>query len=74
MATTNFSGPVSSAGGFVGDVTLGSYTVATVPAAAGNTGRIIYVTDGAAGNPVVAYSNGTDWIRSDDSTLAIADS
>jgi hypothetical protein len=41
------------------------YTVATVPAAAANTGRQIYVSNGAAGQPVVAFSNGTNWLRCD---------
>ena len=49
-------------------VTLHAYTVATAPAAASNTGRIIYVSNGAAGNPCTAVSNGTNWLRSD--TLA----
>lgn len=40
-----------------------SYTVATVPAAASHTGKTIYVSDGAAGSPCLAYSNGTNWLR-----------
>ena len=76
MGRSTFSGPVVSPGGFqgpvVGDVagavTLPSYTVAGVPAAAGNTGKLIYVSNGAAGAPVVAFSNGTNWLRVD--TLA----
>jgi len=51
-----------------GPVDLKTYTVATVPAAASYTGSIIYVSNGAAGNPVVAFSNGTSWLRVD--TLA----
>jgi len=43
-------------------------TVATVPSAAANTGAIIYVSDGAAGSPVLAFSDGTNWKRCD--TLA----
>ena len=72
MATTTFSGPVVSQNGFVGEisglVTLPTYAVAGVPAAAGNTGALIYVSNGAAGSPVVAFSNGTSWLRVD--TLA----
>lgn len=72
MATTTFSGPVVSQNGFVGAisgiVTLTAYTVAAVPAAASNTGALIYVSNGAAGSPVVAFSNGTNWLRVD--TLA----
>lgn len=41
----------------------GSYTVATAPAAASNGGKLIYVSNGAAGSPCLAYSNGTDWLR-----------
>jgi hypothetical protein len=44
-------------------VTLPVYTVATVPAAV--AGGVIYVSDGAAGSPILAYSDGTDWLRSD---------
>jgi hypothetical protein len=43
--------------------TLGSYAVAGVPSAATYTGRIIYVSNGAAGSPCLAYSNGTNWLR-----------
>ena len=73
MATTTFSGPVVSTGGFTGDVTgdvvglvqVPTYTVATAPSAASIAGSLIYVSDGAAGNPILAFSNGTDWKRSD---------
>lgn len=44
-------------------VTMSEYTVATVPAAATHKGRIIYVSNGAAGSPCLAYSNGTSWLR-----------
>lgn len=64
MSTTTFSGPVVSQAGFISS----AFTVATVPAAASNTGGIIYVSNGAAGNPVLAFSNGTNWLRVD--TLA----
>lgn len=76
MANTTFSGPVISQNGFVGSVTgavsglvtLTPYTVAGVPTAAGKTGAMVYVSNGAAGSPVVAFSNGTNWLRVD--TLA----
>lgn len=42
---------------------LESYTVATVPAAASHTGKLIYVSNGAAGSPCLAYSNGSAWLR-----------
>jgi hypothetical protein len=69
MATTTFSGPVVSDNGFVGVLTPPTYTVASAPTAVGNTGSIIYVSNGAAGSPVIAFSNGTNWLRCD--TLAI---
>lgn len=51
-----------------GPINLARFTVATVPAAASFLGAIIYVSNGAAGAPVVAFSNGTNWLRVD--TLA----
>ena len=44
-------------------LTASEYTVATVPSAAAHRGRIIYVSNGAAGQPCLAYSNGTSWLR-----------
>lgn len=44
-------------------LTLSSYTVATVPTAASHAGRLIHVSNGAAGSPCLAYSNGTSWLR-----------
>lgn len=41
----------------------GTFTVATLPAAADNEGRLVYVSNGAAGSPCAAVSNGTDWLR-----------
>ena len=72
MSRTTFSGPVKSDNGFEGSITgaikLTAFTVATAPAATGLNGTCIYVSNGAAGSPVVAFSNGTDWLRCD--TLA----
>lgn len=46
-----------------------SYTVATVPSAADSgAGRMIFVSNGAAGQPVLAFSDGTDWLRVDTRT------
>jgi hypothetical protein len=42
---------------------LQPYTVATLPPAAGNLGRLISVSNGAAGQPCLAFSNGTAWVR-----------
>jgi hypothetical protein len=77
MGTTTFSGPVVSQNGFSGNVTgdvtgaikLPTYTVAGAPSAsAAGAGTAIYVSNGAAGSPVMAFSNGTNWLRVD--TLA----
>jgi len=66
MATTHFSGPVESTDGFVGDIKVPSYTVATAPSASdAGAGTIVYVSDGAAGSAILAFSDGTDWKRSD---------
>ena len=85
MASTTFSGPVTSTNGFIGDVTgdvtgdvvglvqVPTYTVATAPAATGIAGSLIYVSDGAAGSAILAFSDGTDWLRSD-TGAAISDS
>ena len=42
------------------------YTVATVPSASElGVGAVIYVTNGAQGSPILAVSNGTNWLRQD---------
>ena len=74
MASTTFSGPVNSTAGFVGDVTgdvvgaiqVPTYTVAGAPSAAtAGAGTLIYVSNGAAGSAILAFSDGTNWKRSD---------
>jgi len=82
MGTTTFSGPVVSTGGFTGDVTgdvtgaitVPTYTVAGAPSAAtAGAGSLIYVSNGAAGSPILAFSDGTNWKRSDTgATIAAA--
>ena len=57
MAQTTFSGPVN----------LGVFTVATAPTTA-SEGSTAYFSNGAAGQPVFAFFDGTDWLRCD--TLA----
>ena len=47
---------------------LPTYTVATVPAAADNTRRMIYVSD-ETGGAVPAFSDGTDWRRVTDRAI-----
>jgi hypothetical protein len=41
-----------------------AYTVATVPTAV-PAGQMIYVSNGAAGSPIMAFSNGSGWLRVD---------
>lgn len=72
MANTTFSGPVTSTNGFIGDIKLPTYTVASAPAATGLTGTIIYVSNGLAGAPTVAVSDGTDWISAAGTAIAAA--
>jgi len=59
MAQTSFSGPVL----------LGAFTVATVPYTSGGipvkTGSVCFVENGAVGDPVLAFFDGTDWLRCD---------
>lgn len=74
MANTNFSGPVVSTNGFIGAITgdvtgaikVPTYTVAGAPSAStAGAGTVIYVSNGAAGSPILAFSDGTNWKRSD---------
>jgi hypothetical protein len=66
MASTTFSGPVTSSDGFVGDIKLPTFTVATAPSAAtSGAGTLIFVSDGAAGSAILAFSDGTNFKRSD---------
>lgn len=53
-------------------VELCTHTVATLPAAATNEGGIIYVSDGAAGNEIIAFSDGTNWLRVDTRAVVAA--
>lgn len=50
-----------------------TYTVATVPSAAtAGAGAIIYVSNGLAGAPTVAVSDGTNWKSAAGTTVASA--
>ena len=47
-------------------ISLPSYTVAQLTgglAANLNEGRLVYCSNGAAGSPCLAYSNGANWLR-----------
>lgn len=68
MASTTFSGPVTSQNGFIGSVNASGYTVqipsallAGLPSAA-TAGQILYVSNANAGVGTVCFSNGTNWI------------
>ena len=55
MAQTTFSGPVN----------LGVFTVATAPTTNVSIGSVAYISNGAQGNPVLAFWDGTNWLRCD---------
>jgi len=69
MASTTFTGPVTSNNGFVGDLTgdvagdtvkLTVVAIGSLPdAAAGNAGTIYYVSGTTSGNTIV-FSDGSD--------------
>lgn len=42
---------------------LPTYTVATLPSAAANNRRVVHCSNGAAGAPCLAVSDGTNWRR-----------
>lgn len=42
---------------------LPAAAVATMPPASAHPGAIMYCSNGAAGSPCLAYSNGTNWLR-----------
>lgn len=44
---------------------LARFAVAALPAASGWTGHIVYCTNGAGGSPILAFSDGSNWKRSD---------
>jgi hypothetical protein len=74
MASTTFSGPVTSTNGFIGDIKVPTYTVANAPSASSaGAGTLVFVSNGAAGSAILAFSDGTNWKRSDTgATIAAA--
>ena len=72
MARTSFSGPVRSIAGFEGAVQLPTFTVANAPSAADLEGTIVFVSNGLAGAPCIAVSDGTDWISPAGTAIAAA--
>ena len=66
MANTTFSGRVTSTAGFIGDIKVPTYTVANAPSASSaGAGTLVFVSNGAAGSAILAFSDGTNWKRSD---------
>jgi hypothetical protein len=51
-------------------VAFTAYTVATAPSAS-PAGQVAYFSNGKAGDPILAFSNGTNWLRCD-TALAIS--
>lgn len=49
-----------------------TYTVATVPAATGRAGQMVYLSNGAAGSVMLCFSDGTNWKRCDTGATAAA--
>jgi hypothetical protein len=73
MASTTFSGPVTSTNGFIGTATLPTGLTADLPAAAAaNLGQLRIITDNGAGNDefAVVVSNGTAWVAIDTAALS----
>lgn len=53
-------------------VNLPSFAVADLPAAGDYTGHIVFCSDGAAGSAILAFSDGTDWLRCDTAAAVAA--
>lgn len=64
----NAAFPKDGTEGMTQPLRLMSYTVATVPTASEWTGCMIYVSD-ETGGAVTAFSDGTDWRRTQDRTI-----
>ena len=66
-ATEQFQAFIDDIGDLPRAIQLPVYTVATVPNATKFEGHTIYVSDGSLlGGPVLAFSDGTDWLRCTD--------
>ena len=64
MASTTFSGPVTSTNGFIGSIagmpTLPAYTTTTLPTVV--VGGLIYVSDANSNAGTVCFGKGSSWI------------
>jgi hypothetical protein len=56
----------------VGPVKFPVYAVAGLPAAADYANHVVICSNGASGDPILAFSDGSDWLRSDDGTAVDA--
>lgn len=65
----NLSITADGAESFTHPLILASYTVSALPAAASWLGGIVRVTDPSGGGQVIAYSDGTDWRRTDNGNI-----
>lgn len=80
MASSTFSGPITSTNGFIGDIKVPTYTVATLPSASSaGAGTILYASDAlkaaettGLGTGNLVFSDGTNWIRVDTGATAAA--
>ena len=79
MARTSFNGPVASANGFEGNVTVTDFlkltavaTAALPAAAAGNAGQVRLINDNGAGNDeyCVVVSTGSAWVTATGAALS----
>jgi hypothetical protein len=63
--TGNVTGGVTGdvTGDVTGAITLPSAAVAELPDATASEGMLMVCSDGAAGSPCLAYSNGTNWLQ-----------
>ncbi len=64
MASTTFSGPVTSTNGFIGDIegmpVLLTYTTTTLPTVV--VGGLIYVSNANTNAGTVCFGKGSSWI------------
>lgn len=55
-----------------GPVNLPSFAVADLPTASDYEGQLVYCSDGAAGDPCLAFSDGTNWKQANAPTSNVA--
>ena len=60
LVQENLAGDATAASG---PFALSDYSVAELPSASANPQSVVYCSNGDAGNPCLAVSNGTNWLR-----------